>query len=28
MHGGDPAFNPGCRNHHHFYFATPQARSG
>jgi uncharacterized CHY-type Zn-finger protein len=19
-------FNPGCRNHHHFYFATPQAR--
>ena len=22
------AFNPGCRNHHHFYFAAPQARSG
>jgi uncharacterized CHY-type Zn-finger protein len=21
-------FNPGCRNHHHFYFETPQARSG
>jgi len=22
------AFNPGCRNHHHFYFVTPEARSG
>ena len=22
------AFNPGCRNHYDFYFATPQARSG
>ena len=21
------AFNPRCRNHHHFYFANPQARS-
>jgi uncharacterized CHY-type Zn-finger protein len=21
------AFNPGCRNHHHFYFATPEVRN-